>query len=647
MLKNSLSSREIKILTCLISCENYLTGKEISQIVGCSIRTIQKEIVELSRFVKNYNCQIESKKGYGYLIVYSNYNDYCDLKDLVNGNRDKCVPTLEQNRVQWLIKKLSLLYIKEDKPCIKLDDLCDELYISMSTLKNDLKTVRSILNNYDLELSRFGNSGIGIKGEEYKYRCFISQYIFNEKDETIKSDFLGLMSKKEGQILKNAMLNIIKLYDLKITDLGFDNLFYYMIVTITRAKNKNFITETKLNVFPAESIEYLAAKNLCDTISKQFKIDFYDDEINFITEFLKAENSFIVERKCVLDQEDKNNLILIKKVLNEIKIKIGLDLSHDTTLVYGLVTHLKSFFHRFKMGIKLKNELLEEIKHSYFLVFELSEIMALFIEKDRHVEMDESEVGFLTLHFGAALERLNLNKPKEVINAIVICASGVGTSVLIKTKIEAKFSEHLNIVGIYPAYALDNVDLNNIDLIISTVDLSVYDKPIIKISPLMMDEDLNKLEYFIFRGKNDFNIKISDFFHSDLFEKDKEFIDRFSAVEYMSNKMVEKGYIDKSVKKFFIERENLGTTEIGNLVAFPHIVVQNLESPILFPCILKKPMKWAFGEVQLILMLALDNKTFINHKNLFLDIYEKINEYYKVNDIINKNNLDYIKEIYD
>ena len=61
------------------------------------------------------------------------------------------------------------------------------------------------------------------------------------------------------------------------------------------------------------------------------------------------------------------------------------------------------------------------------------------------------------------------------------------------------------------------INLDEIDLIISTVNLQLKRKPVIQISPLLVEEDINKLEHFISKGSENYKINISSLFKDDLF----------------------------------------------------------------------------------------------------------------------------------
>ena len=64
-------------------------------------------------------------------------------------------------------------------------------------------------------------------------------------------------------------------------------------------------------------------------------------------------------------------------------------------------------------------------------------------------------------------------------------------------------------------------------------------------------------------------IDYSSIFREDLFFTDMEFKDKQEILEFMTDAMVEKGYINQEIKQSIFKREEMSTTELGSLVAIP------------------------------------------------------------------------------
>ena len=76
----------------------------------------------------------------------------------------------------------------------------------------------------------------------------------------------------------------------------------------------------------------------------------------------------------------------------------------------------------------------KDIKEKYAEVFQAAILASRLIQSEFYVEVSEDEVGYITIHFGAALERINYQEKKKARVAIV-CSSGVGTTNLLEVRL--------------------------------------------------------------------------------------------------------------------------------------------------------------------------------------------------------------------
>ena len=68
---------------------------------------------------------------------------------------------------------------------------------------------------------------------------------------------------------------------------------------------------------------------------------------------------------------------------------------------------------------------------------------------------------------------------------MIVCENGVGTSLLLKVKLEAKFKDRINIIDTIPKYEFNEEILNSYDLIISTINLKGDSEKIIYVKSLL------------------------------------------------------------------------------------------------------------------------------------------------------------------
>ena len=148
--------------------------------------------------------------------------------------------------------------------------------------------------------------------------------------------------------------------------------------------------------------------------------------------------------------------------------------------------------YRLRYGIKLENPILTRIKDEYNSLFLIVKKSIVFIEEYIGTKMDDEEIGYLTILFGAAIERekvTSTTKPK----VIIVCNTGYSTSELVSVQIQSMFD--VDIVGTVSNRQLRNIlNEDEVDVIISTVEI---DKNIkvksVTVNPILTDENVKSL----------------------------------------------------------------------------------------------------------------------------------------------------------
>ncbi len=122
----------------------------------------------------------------------------------------------------------------------------------------------------------------------------------------------------------------------------------------------------------------------------------------------------------------------------------------------------------------------------------------------------------MAVHFGAAVVRLEQNNlSKRTVYVGVVCASGIGISRYIKTKLEKVFG---NIISIetYGKGDLDSNTIRKTDFFVSNINMEVPDgADIIFINPLITDSDIKNIDANIRRYEIN-TIRKTDFFVSNI-----------------------------------------------------------------------------------------------------------------------------------
>lgn len=97
----------------------------------------------------------------------------------------------------------------------------------------------------------------------------------------------------------------------------------------------------------------------------------------------------------------------ILAALQEIKEKFNIDFSQQLDLRLSLALHLIPLFTRVEFDLQNQNQLLDQIKHSYPLAFDIAAYMGLLIQKKMHKKVEEGEIAYLAIYFNQYLTEIN------------------------------------------------------------------------------------------------------------------------------------------------------------------------------------------------------------------------------------------------
>jgi lichenan operon transcriptional antiterminator len=591
-----------------MATESYLTGRYLANINQVTSRTVRNDKKQLDKLLSNHGAYIESIPGKGYklhVVVEKKFKDF--IVEFIKKEEVICeVPNFPEERINYLIKRLLL-----SDSYLKLDDLAEELYVSKSTLQNDLQHVKKQLARYNLYLETKPSYGMKVSGEELKIRFCIAEHVFNQNFGLHCYTWYPKFTKLTQEELKGILdiiIKQIKAYEITLSDIAIDNLLIHIAIAYERIKigfNVNMIKTDVQEIMKKR--EYQVAKQIVTEIEKTFHVKFPTEETAYITIHLLGTNNFSYKdtsEMLLTDVIDKDILSIVMKSLSKVEKELKLGIKNDLQLRAALCLHLKPAINRYRYGMNIRNPMLDDIKKNYPLAFEAAIIAGISIEQITGIKIDKNEVGYLALHIGAAIENQRLKTASK--RCLVICASGFGTSKLIYYRLKSQFGEHLSVVGTTEYYKLKQYDLSDIDFIVSSIPIKdVLPVPVIEVNAILGNQDIRAIRRYVYHDQLNKNI----FFTEDLTFLQQEFSSKKQVLEYLCNILYERNLIDYTFLPAIYEREKIAPTAFGNLVAIPHPIVPKSRKTFLTVCTLKKPILWADKQVQFICLISIKKNT--------------------------------------
>ena len=623
----NLIQRKKTILDLLVARDDWVTSTQLAAILDLSDRTIRKEIAELGSELKSFGLAIASSRGKGYSL----------------SSRDK-------KRIGEMIGKESTFAVKDHYPtyinillCLidaneysDIDDISDMFYLSRTAVENELKTVRRYLDCHSngLFLIRKKNA-VFIEGPEKEKRFIINSIIVSDTHSKLSLDLKAYTPYFDYQQLiycKNILCQLLGEHsELQITDIGIVAIIIHTMIALKRIQrgfplDSSYVAQSRNDC--EGNLELFISNRLWDSLQKRFRVYASIFEREAIACFISLRRVFFAEGITIEDlncNATREYLQLTRTIIAELKDVYLLDLTWDNDLLIGLTTHLKSLADRVNWRSHYVNPILKDFKDQYPFIFELAIYARRRIMTLKGMLINEDEVGYLAIHFGASVERLKHVDKQGRIRAVLLCHTGNANSKFLLAKLKSVFGEQLEISGPYSSFHFSSDVLSELSpqLILSTASVEMpADIESLVINPLLDRSDIQqiqrriaqieKMSYGIFRMRRFF---LRDFFFGNLQKKGPDEI-----IAFIADKLIQSGRVLPNFKKLVFEREQFSPTVIQNFIALPHPAAFCSIETTISVATLPKAIDWYGRKVQLVFMMAIKE----GDQRFLKDFYEFI-----------------------
>lgn len=580
----TLNERQRNLLEFLWNKNQYVSIKEMSEIFQVSERTIRYDLDNISLLLKNSDITIQRSPKLGTKLIFNGNRNREMLVKLFTGAENSFYSQNERVLI------LCLLILIEGST---LEVLAEKVGVSKNTIVQDIKKVREVLKNLDVNLESKIYEGIKATGEEEIIRYAFMNLYYKVKDNSFIDiyNFIAIDDLISKHNIKEFIGEVEKQLRLEYSECSVDELTIIILYSLKRVSLGNFIKN--FDGKPKELTKNDEFKVIKNSTEKLFNknIILTDEEINYLVKWFKS-----AKIMSFLDSTNKESINEIKHIttviVQDMEQRVGVEFSRDLNFINSVAMHLSVAIYRLKNNFIIENPLKEEIKYRIGLIYQMTESVLKKHEKNLDIVFPDEEIAYMAMHFGAAFEK-NANRI-FMSRVLVVCNSGLSTSGLLSTRLKTMIPE-LNIIGIC---RLDNLEeelkKEQVDFIITTVPINSCKYRAVQVNPLLNMEDINIIKKLVFNNvyeksckylikrykENDtkaianiiprdhisFNVNINDW---------RQAI-RIAALPLLEKKYIEESYINSMIKIV----EELGTymvfiPGIAFIHALPEYVNEN------------------------------------------------------------------------
>lgn len=504
-----LSPRLRQILLIMLKEDQIISVQKLADEIKVSKRTVQRELEDVDASLRKYGLSLQSKTGIGIWLEGKKENKetlFSRLKeeDMIDSG------DIEERR------KLLILEILKDISPKKLYYYGNIFGVSEATISNDMEVIQTWFEQCNLKLIRKPGYGVALEGSEKAYRIalrkFIDEYmdskifrnLLDEKNRTV----IDVIRNKEEQniynlldkdILKRVVICFLSIRDkriLRLTDNSYIGLMLHITIAISRILQHEIIESNEELIEKLhKDDDYDLALYITNSLEEEFQIEIPDIEIAYIFLHIKGSKLQYIDEEGMESQSEREELLsFINSMIDAYDDALSYELKQDEEFIAGLLAHLQPTFVRLKNHMIISNPLLKQIKETYSDIFQKCLKVGSLIENHLNCKVPEEEIGFLSMHFGAAVVRLeNQKESKRKVNIGIVCASGIGISRLMLTKLNRFLKERADIAT-YGKEDLNPLILGKLDFLISSITLDHIEADIVKVSPLLIEKDLEQID---------------------------------------------------------------------------------------------------------------------------------------------------------
>lgn len=348
------------------------------------------------------------------------------------------------------------------------------------------------------------------------------------------------------------MLEFQRKHEIGLSDIARTGLIIDLVIMYNRIQTNELIdmTEEELENLQLDT-EWYYALDLASMLEGVLDIKLPKSEVGYLSIHLLSAN--LANDKLpdtfneIREQVDKDLLEHILTWIDKLDRKFNTNLKKDIDFISGLALHIKPLLQRVELKMSLLNPWVKNLKEEHQKAYEMAIRLAQYIQNEFDIKITENEVAYLAMHIGGGLEK---EETVELIETIIICASGIGTSNFLKSRLK-KLYPQLKVIDILSFYGKEIEKIDS-ELIISTIPIESANKNIVQVSPLLTEEDQKKIETYLTGAHSN---GIDTFFNEKLFTTQYVAENKVDIIKHSSKLLFSHGYVDENYYVSVLERE--------------------------------------------------------------------------------------------
>ncbi|WP_368504966.1 transcription antiterminator [Alkalihalophilus sp. As8PL] len=478
-----LDQRSTQLLQLLMLKEAPVSILELSNSLRVSRRTIYYNLEKVNDWLKeNELDEVQQIKSVGIFIPNSTKEK---IPNFVKLNKDIDYYYTAHER-----QKLILIMLLTSTEPVYVKDFMAVTRSSRNSCLNDLKIIKQQSKPYRLTIHFERSKGYFINGPEFELRkWFVDAFEFQNENEFSK-DLISVWEKANSSLLQTVECNaqllemIQNKLNVQLNPESTGELLWHLAFFLQRIRQEQHISlEEDEKLALKTSPAFKGAELLSKELLTAYQIHVPEEEVYYLTIFLLSLRSLSESPlSTVKGLED-----VVRKMVIDFQRYSCIEFEHYRAVEENLLIHIRPAYYRLKYGILAKNPLTASIKEKYGDVFQLTKKVIPHLQNFVGTKINEDEIAYIAMHFGGWMRKEG-RQPATRKRALIVCSSGIGTSQILKSQLEALFST-LD----FEVVTSLNETPTNAELIFTTVSLKKQTLPTFHVNAILNDAEKERL----------------------------------------------------------------------------------------------------------------------------------------------------------
>ena len=480
-----LTDRSFKILNLFLASNTAVSIGELANHFNLTERSIRYDIDRINDTLQSKDLPTIDKVGKGLFKIDQKtpIRQYIESLSIIHYSNE--------SRRELIIHTIAL-------ECrVNISRMSRLFEVSRSTIKIDVESLKETLDHYGLTLSHNDRLGLTLLGKENQIRLLqydiLLQYFSNGSHNNllISPVIEKYLSPINLKLVDNYLSLVEQQTHTDLSELSYRRFKIRIIIAIHRILGKHLLEAPSATSVKSHTPEYALIKNSLSLIEVAYNLSFTSSEVQDLTSWFISSSPYSFPTEPYMNWFEIETYIT--SIIYDFSQRYGYDFSDDRELKKDLIIIIKPIWQGSHQEEGVHVKITDMNKHQLDVHHMLDETLNA-ISMNTQLNLKPQTKVNLSLAFIASIER-NQHKWNKVMNIIVVCGHGFGSSKLLALQLKQKFN--VNVIKTLPRHQLKHMKrYEHIDKIITTTPIQnafLQDK-IVFVHPILNNEDIAHLK---------------------------------------------------------------------------------------------------------------------------------------------------------